>query len=81
MGMSSFRKEVFQGIEWSTDRVFKETVRVFESLGADFHILDKGIDVDKREDITLLKAELERASSRNPIGLSRLSEILAQLKK
>ena len=81
LGMSSFRKEVFQGIEWSTDRVFKETVRVFESLGADFHILDKDIDVDRPEDLTPLKAKLARASRRNPIGLSRLSEILAQLKK
>lgn len=47
LGMNRFAPEVFQGIEWSTDTVFRETVARIRQSGADYEVLPLLSDVDE----------------------------------
>ena len=77
-GLSSFYKEVFQGIEWSTEKVFEETIDILKRSKFNFSILDKNFDVDKTEDIDFLKKKLQKISKINPKGLGPLIEALSE---
>lgn len=51
LGMNSLHPEVFQGKEWSTDTVFRETIRDFDQLGLKYAILQVLRDVDTQDDL------------------------------
>ncbi|HMQ87740.1 MAG TPA: TIGR04282 family arsenosugar biosynthesis glycosyltransferase [Flavilitoribacter sp.] len=50
LGMNRFVPEIFQGIEWSTDTVFRETVARIRQSGADYEVLPQLSDVDEIAD-------------------------------
>ncbi len=54
----ALRRELFEGIAWSTDRVLGETLERAASLGLRTELLDEGTDVDTPEDLRRLAAEL-----------------------
>lgn len=76
-GLSSFNKDVFQGIKWSTEKVFEETINILKRSKFSFSILDKDFDVDKIEDIDFLKKKLHEVSKINPKGLGPLVKVLS----
>jgi rSAM/selenodomain-associated transferase 1 len=65
---------VFQNIDWSTDRVFHQTLNILEQKGLRVHILRKWWDID---DIK----ELKDFRDRNLFGEFRNSRTMKFLKK
>ncbi len=47
----TFLAEVFEGINWSTDTVFGETMNILEKAGRKIHILPKWSDIDTLADL------------------------------
>jgi rSAM/selenodomain-associated transferase 1 len=50
LGMSAFFPELFDGIDWSTDRVLAQTLQRAQALGKAYHLLPPLRDVDTEED-------------------------------
>lgn len=78
IGLSSFYREIFQGIGWSTERVFDETLNAFKRFKLSFTVLDENFDVDRAEDLVFLKGKLQEASKTNPKGLNPLIKALSE---
>jgi len=55
IGMSAEYPEIFQGISWSTGKVFDETVRVIERIGLSYSTVRTLSDVDRIEDIARIR--------------------------
>ncbi|MDQ2656813.1 MAG: TIGR04282 family arsenosugar biosynthesis glycosyltransferase [Bacteroidota bacterium] len=51
LGMRKFYPALFNGKQWSTDTVLKETVEDFESMGLTYSKLQVLHDVDRKEDL------------------------------
>lgn len=51
IGMKTEYPEIFQGISWSTGKVFDETIRTVERMGLSYSIVKTLSDVDRIEDI------------------------------
>jgi rSAM/selenodomain-associated transferase 1 len=51
---ASFLSDIFQGIVWSTDSVFYQTMKIFEKSGLHVHVLTGLRDVDTFEDLLSL---------------------------
>ena len=51
---TSFLPDIFQGIEWSTDSVFRQTMKVLGKSGLSVHVLRVLNDVDTFDDLLLL---------------------------
>ena len=51
---ASFLPDIFQGIVWSTDSVFYQTMKVFEKSGLSVHVLTVLRDVDTFDDLLSL---------------------------
>ncbi|HXW69332.1 MAG TPA: TIGR04282 family arsenosugar biosynthesis glycosyltransferase [Dissulfurispiraceae bacterium] len=47
----NFLPDIFQGIEWSTDSVFNQTMKVFGKSSLKVHVLTELTDVDTYEDL------------------------------
>lgn len=56
LGMKKPTPSVFEGIEWGSEKVFAQTVAKIEQLGLSFEILGELADIDRPEDLELLKA-------------------------
>jgi rSAM/selenodomain-associated transferase 1 len=57
IGLKRMQARLFQEIEWSTDKVFDQTLQRANELGLDVEVLPKGLDVD---DGATLKTLCER---------------------
>ena len=57
IGLKNLQRRVFEEIDWSTERVFEQTMRRAEELGLPVHLLPTGFDVDDR--VTLHRLWLE----------------------
>ncbi len=67
IGVKALYSEIFEGIPWSTKKVFEETVKIIERIGLRYSTLSTLYDVDRREDIiryvNLLPSRLRYFSS------------------
>jgi uncharacterized protein len=59
IGMKNFNPEVFAGRQYSTERVFQETVSEIEKLGKNYFRLPTLVDVDMEDDLGPLKRQLK----------------------
>ncbi|MEP3389512.1 MAG: TIGR04282 family arsenosugar biosynthesis glycosyltransferase [Reichenbachiella sp.] len=50
LGMKSFEPSLFEGIDWSTDKVFSQTIKAISLLNRNYAQLPELIDVDTIED-------------------------------
>lgn len=69
LGLRRFDPRVFEGIDWSTERVFAQTVAALERVGIRWSELARGYDVDVGEDLARLEREMsedERARALAP---------------
>ena len=48
---NDFSPEVFEGIDWGTDKVFKKTLNFLKKTGSKIHLLPKWNDVDTLNDL------------------------------
>lgn len=51
IGMRKFIPEIFKGIAWSTNSVFKDSVKIINKKGLSVFVLDKLNDIDTVEDL------------------------------
>jgi uncharacterized protein len=58
IGMKANHRELFQGIDWSTERVFDQTRNRAEKLNLQIALLPNGYDVDDRVSLQRLCADL-----------------------
>jgi hypothetical protein len=57
IGLKKLHEALFQGIDWSTERVFDQTVAAARRIGLPFHVLPTWYDVDERTTLSRLCAE------------------------
>ncbi len=58
LGIKKRHRGLFEGISWSTEHVARQTLRRAEELGIGVHVLPPWYDVDDRDSLKLLRAEL-----------------------
>jgi len=65
IGLKRNHRELFEGIDWSTERVFEQTRKQANELNLEVALLPNGYDVDDRASLERLTAELlgERTSA------------------
>lgn len=55
IGLNKFIPELFQSVKWSTSEVFSKTVEIARILGLEIGYLPTLFDIDRPEDLELLK--------------------------
>ncbi len=50
IGMDNYTPQVFEGIEWSTDKVFNQTMDIIKSMDKSCYLLPELSDIDYEED-------------------------------
>lgn len=60
LGLTAPHMELFQGVDWSTSKVFPQTVSIVNKLGIKFALLEERFDVDTVDDLIILKKELRK---------------------
>jgi rSAM/selenodomain-associated transferase 1 len=50
LGMNRPTKEIFKGIKWSTDSVYRESIKRLDSLSLSYSVLPELADIDTKED-------------------------------
>jgi len=63
IGLRTLRKEIFENIEWSSPKTFRQTVRNIKKLGLKLSLLPTWFDVDFPADLERLRKDL----AENPI--------------
>jgi uncharacterized protein len=58
IGLKQLHREVFDGIDWSTERVFEQTKERATKIGVHVHELPRGLDVDDHATLRRLCDEL-----------------------
>ncbi len=58
LGLSKQNDDIFDGVEWSTSRVFGQTLTRIKSLNTQVYVLPPWYDVDTSEDLEFLKSHL-----------------------
>lgn len=51
---NTFLPEIFEGIQWGTEKVFEKTIEIFKKNNYKVHILPKWQDVDRLDDVRAL---------------------------
>lgn len=77
LGLSNFRREIFDNIEWDTDIVFRQTVNILKGLKLQLSFLDEDFDVDNSQDLIKLRNRLEKVGK---IESTYFAPILENLK-
>lgn len=73
---------LFQGIDWSTDRVFSQTTQVLRSLGIEFEVLKELTDIDTPQDLMEFIQELSESDALDDVDRLLLKDLklLTELK-
>ena len=58
IGLKKLHREMFEGIDWSTNRVFDQALRCAAQIGIEVKLLPLGYDVDDRASLQRLCCEL-----------------------
>jgi rSAM/selenodomain-associated transferase 1 len=61
IGMKEFRQELFEGIEWSTQKVFEQTLNAAGQIGFKTTVLHLGYDLDCWDDFVKLDHALKNS--------------------
>ncbi len=51
IAMSDSYPELFAGIHWGTDKVFRQTIHIINNIGLSVKVLDKSFDLDRAQDL------------------------------
>ncbi len=73
--MKTFLPDIFKGIQWSTERVFKDTMGVFSKKGYKVYVLPKLRDIDRIEDLRAFYKESKKTRYKYSKTLFYLSSI------
>jgi rSAM/selenodomain-associated transferase 1 len=78
IGLKRLHREVFERIDWSTERVFEQTRQRAAQIGVEVHELPRGFDVDDRAALHRLCDELLGENARDGVA-PRTQEFLREL--
>jgi uncharacterized protein len=81
VGLKKLHREVFEEIDWSTERVLKQTIQRATGIGLEVKLLSPGYDVDDGESLRRLCNELlceQGAESSAPNTKSFLASLLGR---
>ena len=78
IGLKQLNRELFERIDWSTERVFQQTKQRATELGVEVHELPRGFDVDDRATLHRLYDELLDENARDDVA-PRTQEFLREL--
>ena len=78
IGLKRLHREVFERIDWSTERVFEQTRQRATQIGVEVHELPRGFDVDDRATLHRLCDELLGENTRDGVA-PRTQEFLRHL--
>jgi uncharacterized protein len=67
LGLKQAHRRMFEDIDWSTDRVARQTVERALEIGLDVHVLPTWYDVDDIASLRRLHAELREGHSFDPL--------------
>ena len=67
IGLQRPNRHLFEGIQWSTSRVWGQTIEILERLGCSHETLPKWYDVDDHSDLIRLSRELSSLDNQEPI--------------
>ncbi len=62
IGLRTVRKEIFENVEWSSPKTFRQTVRNIKNLGLKLSLLPTWFDVDLPADLERLRKDLAETS-------------------
>ena len=79
LGLNCLHAELFALDEYSTDKVFENTMEKARELGLNVKVLDKRFDVDTVEDLAMLRRELEKAGFYNNSKYNQLRDKIKQI--
>lgn len=79
VGMSRNVNEIFSDIDWSTPRVWEQTVARLAELGLSYEVLPGWYDVDDESDLRRLQHELQSDSTVDPAASDLLAAIHSAL--
>jgi hypothetical protein len=68
IGLKQLHREVFEGIDWSTQRVFEQTVKRAAQIGIGVRELPRGFDVDDHATLDRLCDELLGKNARDNVA-------------
>ena len=68
IGFKKMRREIFERIDWSTERVLNQTLQRASESGLDVELLPVGYDVDDRRTLQWLCRELLGGNSRDEVA-------------
>ena len=68
IGLKKLHQFVFEGIDWSTERVFEQTLKRASDAGVNVHLLPKGFDVDDSAMLRRLCDELLGTQSSHDVA-------------
>ncbi len=75
IGMKDSHPELFEGVNWSTESVFSETIQRSENLGLKTVILEEGDDIDDEKDLKNLFQMLRNQPDLAPETLLVIQDI------
>jgi rSAM/selenodomain-associated transferase 1 len=78
IGLKQLHQEVFERIDWSTERVFEQTKQRASQIGVEVHELPRGFDVDDRATLHRLCDEVLGENARDNVA-PRTREFLREL--
>ena len=70
IGVKKLRRSLFEGIDWSTDRVLEQTVAAAHAIDLPVHLLPTWYDVDDRGTLARLCHELFENNGRSTDGFA-----------
>ncbi len=68
IGLKQLHQEVFERIDWSTERVLEQTIMRAAQIGVDVHELPRGLDVDDHVALRRLCGELLGKNTRDNVA-------------
>jgi uncharacterized protein len=70
IGIKKLHREIFERIDWSTERVLDQTLQRAAEIGAEVRLLPAGYDVDNRATLERLCSELLRENTSRDCGIA-----------
>ncbi len=78
IGMRGVCPDIFEGIEWSSDQVFTQTITRLQEQQVDYSVLEPMEDIDDWDDLTRLITRLEK-DCRDHAGPPEVENLLERL--
>ena len=80
LGLCACRRELFEGIDWSTGKVLSQTLEAAGRLDLSHALLEEHFDVDDADGLSRLEQALETAPKADLTGLEPLQAFLAGIR-